>query len=83
MANFSVEDVLEIVRNAGTKVDLESLNADADLLELGADSLDMMTVLLDVQDRTGVDVPDEDVEGLRTPRKIVEYTLAKMGEAAS
>ena len=83
MADFSVDDVLEIVRKAGTKVDLDALNPDADLVQLGADSLDMMTVLLDVQDRTGVEVPDEDVDGLRTPRKIVDYTLAKLGEAAS
>ena len=83
MAQLSVEDVLEIVRNAGTKVDLDALNADADLVELGADSLDIMTVLLDVQDRTGVEIPDEDVEGLRTPRQIVDYATARLGGAAS
>lgn len=83
MADLSIEDTLQIVRDAGTKVDLGALHADADLTALGADSLDMMTVLLDVQDRTGVEIPDEDVDGLRTPRSIVEYVANRSGSAGA
>ena len=80
MADLSIDDVLQIVRDAGTKVDLEQLGPDADLTALGADSLDMMTVLLDVQDRTGVEIPDEDVDGLRSPRLIAEYVDRASGK---
>ncbi len=50
-------------------------------MALGADSLDIMTILLDVQDRTGVEIPDEDVDGLRTAQSIVEYVTQRSGAA--
>ncbi|MFM1831713.1 MAG: Phosphopantetheine attachment site [Planctomycetota bacterium] len=81
MPQFTTEDVLEIVRGAGTKVDLDALSPEADLVALGADSLDIMTILLDVQDRTGVEIPDEDVDGLRTAQSIVEYVTQRSGAA--
>ena len=83
MATLNINDVIEIIRKAGTKVDLDALNPDSDLIELGADSLDIMTVLLDIQDCTGVEIPDEDVDGIRSPQSIVDYVSAKLSQEAS
>lgn len=69
----TVEDIVAIVRLARTKVDAEVLKPDSDLVELGADSLDMMTILLEVQDRTGIEIPDADVASLRTPAQIARF----------
>ena len=76
-SNVSIDMILDVVRSAGTKVDLDALDVTSDLVALGADSLDMMTILLDIQDRTGVEIPDEDVERLKTPEAILEYVASR------
>jgi acyl carrier protein len=38
-----------------------------------ADSLDIMNILLGVQEKTGVEVPDDEVENLTSANKILEY----------
>lgn len=77
-STVSIDTILEVVRAAGTKVDLDALDATSDLVALGADSLDMMTILLDVQDQTGIEIPDDDVEGLRTPTAIRDYVANRV-----
>ena len=41
--------------------------------DLGADSLDSVSLVLALEDRFGIDMPDEDVEQLRTVQQWVEY----------
>lgn len=49
---------------------------DHTLGDLGVDSLDVMLVLMDVQEKTGVAIPDERVDELNTPNKIVAFLKA-------
>jgi acyl carrier protein len=41
--------------------------------ELGVDSLDVMLILMEVQEKTGVDIPENQVDELDTPNKIISY----------
>lgn len=41
--------------------------------DLGADSLDTVSLVLAMEDRFGIDMPDEDVEQLRTVQHWIEY----------
>jgi acyl carrier protein len=41
--------------------------------DLGADSLDSVSLVLAIEDRFGIDLPDEDAEQLRTVRQLIEY----------
>ena len=41
--------------------------------DLGADSLDSVTLVLAIEDRFGIDMPDEDVEHLRTVQQLIDY----------
>jgi acyl carrier protein len=48
--------------------------ADARLVhDLGADSLDAVALVMAIEDRFDVDMPDEDVEPLRTVGQLIEY----------
>jgi acyl carrier protein len=73
MRQISIDDVIGVIQRANTRIDLARLGPDADLRGIGADSLDMMTILLDVQGIAGVEVPDGEVGALQTPRAIVCY----------
>ena len=41
--------------------------------DLGADSLDSVALVLAIEDRFGIDMPDEEIEQLRTVQQLIEY----------
>ena len=55
-------------------VEETSLVPEANLLDdLGADSLDVVELVMALEEEFGVEVPDEDVETMRTINDIVQY----------
>ena len=41
--------------------------------ELGADSLDMVEVIMDLEDEFGISIPDEVIPNLKTIKDLVDY----------
>ena len=59
-------------------VEEDKITADTDLQEdLGADSLDVVDLLMNIDDEFGVEVPDEDVEKVKTVEDLVAYIEAR------
>ena len=48
--------------------------------DLGADSVDFVEIIMEVEKEFDLDVPDEDAEKLDTPRKLADYIRKKMGK---
>lgn len=44
--------------------------------DLGADSLDVVELLMSIEDEFGVEIPDEEVENIKTIGELVEYIEA-------
>ena len=58
-------------------VDSASVTKDASLLDdLGADSLDVVELVMSLEDTFDIEVPDEEVEGMRTIGDIEQYVVA-------
>ena len=68
-----------------TAILAEQLDADKDAMtmdtkiadDLGADSLDLVDLLMSVEDEFGIEIPDEDVENISTIGDIVDYIDSK------
>jgi len=45
--------------------------------DLGADSLDIVELLMEIEDEFGVKVPDEDIQDLRTVKDIADYVESR------
>ncbi len=59
-------------------VDRKSLTPEANLLDdLGADSLDVVELVMAMEEEFGIEVPDDDVENIRTISDIVQYIEAR------
>ena len=69
--------IFENVRNALAQqfeVDPESITLETSLIDdLGADSLDVVELIMSLEDMYGVSINDEDAAQLYTVRRIVEY----------
>ena len=56
------------------EVDPESITLDTSLIDdLGADSLDVVELIMSLEDMYGISITDADAAQLYTVRKIVEY----------
>ena len=47
---------------------------------LGADSLDVVDLVMSIEESFDVEIPDEDVEGIKTVGDIVKYIESKVEE---
>ena len=58
-------------------VEDDKITADTDLHEdLGADSLDVVDLLMSIEDEFEVEVPDEEIENIKTVGSLVSYIEA-------
>jgi len=47
--------------------------------DLGADSLDIVELIMGIEEEFDIEVPDEDAEKLTTVGEAMNYTLGKLG----
>ncbi|MFQ5416575.1 MAG: acyl carrier protein [Myxococcota bacterium] len=58
-------------------IDLAEITPEASILDdLGADSLDVVELVMSLEDTFDIEVPDEEVEGMRTIGDIQQYVIA-------
>ena len=68
----SVEQVVVtlIARHKG--IDPAAVSLGADLAGLGINSLDAITIAYDLEEDIGVEIPNEDIESLRTVQDLID-----------
>ena len=75
------QEIFDRVANVITatlKVKRESIGPASRFIEdLNADSLDMLTLLMQLEDEFGSKIPDEDAKGLTTVQAVLDYLAAK------
>jgi acyl carrier protein len=59
-------------------VDPERVKAEASFIDdLGADSLDIVELVMAMEEEFGIEIPDEDAEKLKTVQDVANYLQAK------
>ncbi len=62
-------------------VEEEEITPEASFIdELGADSLDTVEMIMEIEDEFGIEIPDEDAEKLQTVGDAIEYVKRKVEE---
>ncbi|OGF17003.1 MAG: acyl carrier protein [Candidatus Eisenbacteria bacterium RBG_16_71_46] len=73
MATFSEDRVKEIIAKE-LEVDQKQLTSEAKFIEdLGADSLDIVELVMALEEEFGIDIPDEDADKLKTVGDAMNY----------
>ena len=81
MATYSEDRVKEIIAKE-LEVELKQLTPEAKFIEdLGADSLDIVELVMALEEEFGIEIPDEDAEKITRVKEAVEY-IEKHGEKA-
>ncbi len=72
----SLEQKVKVIVADQLGVDLAELRADASILDdLGADSLDVVEMIMSLEEAFDIEVPDEHVEEMRTVADIERYII--------
>jgi acyl carrier protein len=83
----SRDDVVATMRDvlaSELDVDAGKVTADARFKEdLDADSLDLVEVVLALEEKFGIEIPDDEIAGVKTVGEAADLVIAKQNAAAS
>ncbi|XOQ43347.1 MAG: Acyl carrier protein [Clostridium sp.] len=69
-----VFEKVKVILSEQFDVEEDSITADTNIADdLGADSLDVVDLLMSIEDEFEIEIPDEEVENLKTVGKLVKY----------
>lgn len=70
---MTIDKVKEIIANQFS-VDADKISETTNIAEeLGADSLDLVEILMSLEDEFGVSIPDEEIPNIKCVRDVVAY----------
>ncbi len=79
MSNNSVFDKVKELLCDQLDVEEDAVTMEASIIDdLGADSLDVVDLVMSLEDEFDAEIPDEDVEGMKTVGDIVKFIESKM-----
>ena len=71
--NFANGDTVTVTDNGKTAVIGSLKTESANPIFLNADSLDVVELLMSIEDEFEVEIPDEEIENIKTIGELVEY----------
>ncbi|OFX08808.1 MAG: hypothetical protein A2516_08610 [Alphaproteobacteria bacterium RIFOXYD12_FULL_60_8] len=74
---LSEQNIRDAIANAVLNFDSMTLDPKMDFVDAGLDSLDLSSVLLELQEHQGFDVPDEDVDKCTSIQAMLDYAASR------
>ncbi|MCK5883985.1 MAG: acyl carrier protein [Bacteriovoracaceae bacterium] len=69
--------IIKLIAEA-TKIEESKITLETNLVDdLNLDSLDIVELMMKMEDEFGIEIPEEDAEGLKTVKDIVTYLANK------
>jgi acyl carrier protein len=69
-------DVRSAIRRSVAGIDADTIDPAADFYTVGIDSLDHASILLELQEKNGLVVPDDDLAECRSIQNILKYAAS-------
>lgn len=71
------DKVIKLISDA-TKVDSAKIKPETSFVDdLNLDSLDIVELMMKMEDEFGIEIPEEDAEGLKTVNDVIQYLQSK------
>ena len=82
MTSQEIEQVVRSLLTQEFRVDEGAIAPEVSFKELGLDSLDVVSLVMSVEDRLGVEIPEEDLEGVERYGQALELLERKVASRA-
>lgn len=80
MANFSPEETFSKISDIiadKLAIDKQRITKESTLADLGADSLDLVEIIMKMEEQFGIEINDEDAEHMNNVGQVVDYIQKK------
>ena len=74
---LTTEQIRQAIKAADVNVDASALPEDQSFRDAGLDSLDFYNIVVELQEMSGITVPDEDIDRLETIASVKAYFAGK------
>ncbi len=82
--NGTIQEQVTAIIAEHLDVEMREVTMEASLIDdLGADSLDIVELVMVVEEQFGIEVPDEDAENMETVGDVIAYVEKKVAEKES
>lgn len=79
MTRIDIEQVFRNIIVDQLGVDAEEVTLDSSIeQDLGADSLDSIEIVMECEEKFGIEIPDEDIEHIQTVSQAIDYLARKV-----
>ena len=75
---LTLEQIRDAIGSSGVEIDALSMPVKKKFSDLGLDSMDVFNILIELQNITGIEIPDADIKILQSLEKIYQYFEKKM-----
>ncbi|GLY46848.1 phosphopantetheine-binding protein [Lentzea sp. NBRC 102530] len=85
MSTFTLDDLIETIHKclgAGEGEAVTARSADHAFADLGYDSLAVYELMTRLQDDTGIEISDDDIETIETPRQALDFVNSRLKQAS-
>ncbi|RBO85741.1 acyl carrier protein [Marinomonas aquiplantarum] len=72
------EKLIDILVKSGVDVEKENIHAEQSFEDMGLDSLDMFNFFTEIDEQLGVEIPDDDFEGMNNLDEVRLYLVSKL-----
>lgn len=77
------QEISNIVLDELWGTDETELTPDVEFFDLGADSLDVIEIVMRLEEHYGIDIPDDDIKQIHSVRSAANYVNRKLGKKES
>lgn len=74
----TLDNIKQIISEADILVDIVKIKNDIQLKDQGADSLDLANILLLLEEKFEIKIPDQDLDQVQSINAIIEYINKKI-----
>ncbi|MFN2545269.1 MAG: acyl carrier protein [Actinomycetota bacterium] len=82
MTTQEIDDQVRTVLVEEFKVDPETIAPESTFKKMGLDSLDMVSLVMSLEDRLGVEIPDGELAGIERLEQALDLLHRKVGTPA-
>ncbi|QBR84511.1 acyl carrier protein [Legionella israelensis] len=79
---ISSEEILSLVKGLNTTVSIEEIDEQSNFSDIGIDSLELFTLLLGIEEKYGIKIPEEKIAELNSIARIKQYLNGELCQTA-
>lgn len=76
MSTFDIQDTFSKISDIVAQkrsIDKKSITMDSTFQELGADSIDLLEIIIQLEEQFGIEINDDDAENMSSMREVCMY----------